>query len=80
MDFATWLDTFNAEKGIDLEHVIEVEGPSGLNCIPVGALVDVMKSAPANEQAGIKRTVIKLDFLNKAILPYYEHLARAIAQ
>ena len=79
MNFSNWIDTFNAEKNIDTDAVLEVEGPSGYNAIPVGALVEVMKGAPATEQAGIKRTIIKLDFLNQPILPYYEHLARAIA-
>lgn len=77
--FKVWFDRFLAEKGIDLERVLEVEGPSGLNCIPVACLVDTIKSAPAHEQAGIKAVIVKLDFLNQDVMGYFNHLAKAIA-
>jgi hypothetical protein len=77
--FANWIDTFLAEKGVDLEHTFEVPGRSGLNLIPVASLVDAMKAAPAHEQAGIKSMVVRIDFANGDVLPYFAHLARAIA-
>lgn len=77
--FTKWLDTLIDEKGIDLGQVLEVEGKSGLNCIPVECLVDAIKTAPAHEQAGIKSTIVRLDFLNQPIVPYFRHLAQAIA-
>jgi hypothetical protein len=80
MTFATWLDTFVSEKGIDLEDVLAVEGPSGLNQIPVGCLVDLMKQAPKHEQAGIKTMIVKIDFRNGDVLDYFRHLAQAVAQ
>lgn len=78
--FATWLTTFLDEKGIDTETVVEAEGPSGTNWIPVGCLVELMLQAPAHEQAGIKAMIVKLDFLNQPILPYFAHLAQAVAR
>lgn len=81
MTFAKWLDTFIEEKGIDLEHVIEAEGPEwGLNYIPVQCLVDLMKQAPKHEQAAIKATIIKIDFKNGNVLDYFQHLAKAVAR
>lgn len=80
MTFNKWLDTFVSEKGIDLEQVLEVEGPSGTNWIPVACLLDVMKQAPKHEQAGIKTMIVKIDFRNGDVLHYFKHLAKAIAQ
>jgi hypothetical protein len=80
MRFSTWIDTFIEEKGIDCEQTLEVEGATGLNIIPVGALVDAMKQAPAHEQRGIKDMIVKIDFRNGDVLDYFRHLAQAIAQ
>lgn len=78
--FAKWLDTFLEEKGIDMEEVLEVEGRSGTNWMPVGVLVSVMKRAPEHEQKGIKTMLVKIDFYNAPVLPYLAHLAQAIAR
>ena len=53
--FTNWLDTFVLEKGIDENQIIEVEGTSATNLIPVGCLVDLMKQAPKSEQAPATR-------------------------
>ena len=78
-NFASWLETFLSEKGIDGETVLAVEGPSGPNFIPVDCLVAAIIGAPANEQAGIKSTIVKIDFINGDVLHFFRHLARAIA-
>lgn len=77
--FSKWLRTFLSEKGIDLEETLEVEGPSGLNIIPIGALVVTMIGAPSHEQAGIKNMLVKIDFTNAPVRPYLTHLAKAVA-
>ena len=79
MTFSTWLDTFIREKGIDTEQVLEAEGPSGTNSIPVGCIVDLMKQAPRHEQQAIKSTIVKIDFRNGDVLHYFRHLAQAVA-
>lgn len=79
MTFTKWLDTFTAEKGIDMEHVLTVKGASGDNMIPVGCVIDAIKSAPAREQNAIKAMIVKIDFHNAPVLPYFAHLAQAIA-
>lgn len=81
MTFNTWLDTFLAEKGIDLETVVEAEGPEwGTNFIPVGCLVELMKQAPKSEQTGIKSMLVRIDFANASVLDYFKHLAGAVAK
>lgn len=79
MKFANWLDTLIEEKGIDLEQGFSVEGPSGENHMAYQNVVDVIKGASANEQAGIKNMLVRIDFANGDIRHYFRHLAQAIA-
>lgn len=79
--FAKWLDTLIDEKGYDLEQVFQVEGPEwGTNFIPLGCVVEAIKATSKNEQAGIRATLVKLDFMNANCLDYFKHLAQALAQ
>lgn len=79
MTFTKWLETFIAEKGLDLEQVFTVKGRSGDNHIPLGCVVDAIKSAPVREQNAIKDMVVKIDFRNGDVCHYFAHLAQAIA-
>jgi len=79
MTFAKWIDTFIEEKEIDPDEYMEIEGPSGLNMIPVSALVAAIKSAPASERASIKDVIVRIDFVNGDVRGYFRHLAQAIA-
>jgi len=79
MKFANWLDTLIEEKGIDLEQGFSVEGPSGENHMAYQNVVDAIKGASANEQAGIKNMLVRIDFANGDIRHYFRHLAQAIA-
>ena len=77
--FTEWFDTFIEEKGIDLEEAFTVEGESGTNFMTVGMVVEAIKSAPIAEQQAIKSMIVRLDFANQPIVPYFKHLAQAIA-
>jgi uncharacterized Fe-S cluster-containing radical SAM superfamily enzyme len=79
MRFDKWLDTFVSEKGLDVETMLEAEGASGMNYIPLACLIDALKAAPKHEQARIKSALVVLDFTNAPVLPLFNHLARAIA-
>ncbi len=79
MSFNKWIDLFIEEKGIDTEYLLSVDGLLGTNYIPVGCLIDAMKSAPKHEQQAIKNMIIKIDFANGNVIRYFEHLAQAIA-
>ena len=80
MTFATWLDTFIEEKGIDLERTFEVEGAGGLNIIPLGCVVEAIKQTCKAEQAKIKSTIVKIDFMNGDVCHFFNHLAKALAR
>ena len=41
--FIKWLNTFNTEKGLDLDEILEVEGPSGVNIMPLEVVIDAIK-------------------------------------
>ena len=79
MHFITWLDTFVDEKDLDVEDILEVDGESGTNFIPLGALLDVIKEAPQNEQTAIKAVLVKIDLINGDVMDYFRHLSKAIA-
>lgn len=79
--FATWLDTFISEKGLDLDHRFDVEGPQwGWNSIPLGSVVDVAKQCDAAEQAKIKDTLVQIDFRGGDAMHFFEHLAKGLAK
>ena len=74
-----YLKTLIEEKNIDLEEIIEVNGESGLNLMPLGVLLDAICSTGKEEQKAIKNTLVKIDFHNGDIMHYFKHLAQAIA-
>lgn len=78
--FIEWLDTFVEEKGFDLEHTFEAEGPIwGMNLIPLGCVIEAIKAASQQEQQAIRATLVNLDFVNADCLGYFGHLAKALA-
>ena len=80
MKFDTWLDTFISEKGIDLDEVVEVTGPSGqINSIPLECVIEAIKGTKGKAQAVIKDALVKIDFTNGDIVGYLRHLAKALA-
>lgn len=80
VSFLKWLDTFLAEKGIDLEETFEVTGPVyGVNDMAYENVVEAMNLAPASEQRAIKTMLVKIDFVNGDVRKYLRHLAQAIA-
>ncbi len=79
MTFTKWLDTFIAEKGIDCEATITVDGPSGANFMPVQIVIDAIKQTCGAEQAAIKTTLVKIDFVNGDVMHFIKHLAKALA-
>jgi hypothetical protein len=77
--FTKWLDRLVEEKELDTEQAFEVTGPSGYNRIPLGCVIEAIKSAPAHEQASIKSMIVKIDFRNGNVAHYFGHLAQALA-
>ncbi len=69
----------NEKSGIDMETIIEVDGPSGCNMIPLGSLVAIILQAPKSEQTAIRTMLVRIDFANGSVMNYFTHLAQAIA-
>jgi hypothetical protein len=80
MSFNTWLDTFIEEQEIDLTECFEVEGPVyGTNYMQIQNVVDAIKTTSPEEKNAIKNKIVMLDFQNQPIVPFFKHLAQAIA-
>lgn len=78
--FNNWLDTFIDEKGLNIDHTFEVEGPVwGTNFIPLSVLVENIKLAPDHEQHEIKKVIVMIDFKNGDVMHFFNHLAKALA-
>lgn len=77
--FNKFIDTFIEEKNIDIFHLLEVEGESGLNLISIKSVVSEMKRTNEIEQKEIYNTLVELDFINADIVHYFKHLAQALA-
>lgn len=79
MTFTAWIDTFAAEKGLDMGRTFTVEGTSGPNYIPLGCIIEAIKAATKREQEQIKATIVKIDFMNGDVCHFFNHLAKALA-
>ena len=77
--FANWLDTFIAEKGIDLESTFEFENDNGWNLMPYGVVVEAIKTTIGAERANIKNTIVKIDFANGDVCHFFRFLGRGLA-
>jgi len=75
----SWINKFVGEKELDTDHVFEVEGASGFNLIPLAVVVEYITIATKQEQAAIKKMLIKIDFVNGDVMHFFNHLAKAIA-
>jgi len=79
MTFNKWLDTFVAEKGIDLEATFEFDNDNGFNIMPYGVVVEAIKTTTGIERAAIKTMIVKIDFANGDVLDFFRHLGRGLA-
>jgi hypothetical protein len=75
MGFNKWFLTFLEEKGTDMSECCEA-GDGTL--LQYGDVCSAILSAPAHEQAGIKKMLVMIDFKNGSVGHYIEHLAKAL--
>jgi hypothetical protein len=78
-NFNKWLDTLVSEKGLNVEQMIETQGASGANFMPLSMVLDAIKSAIKSEQDQIKHTLVAIDFKNGDVMHFFKHLAGALA-
>jgi len=76
--FNKWLDTFIAEKGIELEDTFSLDGDESFHIFEVGNIIENIKIAPPEEQTQIKDMLVKIDFHNGSVIDYFKHLAQAL--
>ena len=74
-----YLTTLLSEKNIDLDQDLEIEGPSGINFMPLSMVIDAIDNANPDHQKKIKNTLVKIDFLNGDVMHFIKHLAQALA-
>ena len=79
MTFNNWLDTFIAEKGIDLEATFEFDNHNGFNIMPYGIVVEAIKKTTGSERNSIKNIIVKIDFANGDVLDFFRFLGRGLA-
>jgi len=78
MNFTQWFETFLDEKGLAYRQW-ELTGPGGFtHIIDSEVVIEAIKTAPKHEQKAIKKTIVKIDFLNGDVLDYFKHLAQAL--
>ena len=75
-----YIHTLVSEKGLDLETVIEVEGASGTNFIPLGVVIEHIDICNDTEYKQIRNTLTKIDFHNGDVMHFFTFLAKAIAR
>ena len=75
-----YLNALISEKGLNLETIIEVQGDSGTNFIPLGVVAEHILIANNTEQSQIRNTLVKIDFHNGDVMHFFTHLAKAIAR
>ena len=69
------------EKGINLDNVLEVEGPEyGVNFIPVECVLEFMENADRGVQIKMRNTLTKIDFQNGDIMDFITYVAKFIAK
>lgn len=73
-EFGKWLQTFVAEKGIDLGDCVAAKcgGP-----VQVGDVIQAMMGAPPSEQKAIKNAFVVIDYSDGDVLKFIAHLAKA---
>ena len=79
LSFNSWITCFISEKDLDTDMMFDVEGPSGVNIMDYNVVIQAMFDAPQHEKDSIKKTIIKIDFMNGDVLHYFRHLAHALA-
>lgn len=83
MNFATWLDTFVSEKGLDVDHVFEIKTDDFWETHFITleiVLWQAKENASAAEQKQIKDIIVQIDFRNGDVMHFFNHLATGLAK
>ena len=70
-----WLKTLVEEKGLNTNHIFEVEHKGEIHFIEFGYLIEVILKSSKEEQKQIKNILVQIDFKNGDIMHFLNHLA-----
>jgi len=74
MKFLEWFETFLEEKQIGFQ-MFEFEIGEDIHVIDSDHVIELIKTAPAHEQAKIKSTLVKIDFADGDVMDFIKHMA-----
>lgn len=75
--FEKWLRTFIEEKGLDYDHEFVYFHNETTHFMTLGALVEIMVKASAQEQKQIKDKIVYIDFKNGNVMHFLNFLGEA---
>ena len=76
--FIKWFETFLDEKNLPLQ-LWEIEGEEGnVHLIDSGVVITNIKMCHPNDQAKIKDTIVKIDYINGDVNHYFHHMAKGL--
>jgi len=75
--FNKWFDTFLEEKAAPHQD-FEIEANGTMHFLDTDVVIEAIKSASAEEQEGIKNTLVMIDFKNGDINHFFNHLAHGL--
>ncbi|MFJ7954314.1 hypothetical protein ACIQZG_22690 [Lysinibacillus sp. NPDC096418] len=77
-DMKDYLNKLLEEKEIDKEETFNIEANGNLNIFECGAVIEAILSTSEEEQQGIRKMLVMIDFKNGDVKHYLRHLAQAL--
>ncbi len=78
--FIKWFERFLEEKELSYQ-TWEIKDSQGVtHILDSDVLIEQVKFAPIHEQAQIKQTIVKIDFLNGDVNHFFKHLVGALVE
>ena len=78
MTFLKWFKTFIDEKNLPMQEWVITDKNGIDHFITSEVVIEAVKSASKAEQAQIKNTIVKIDFLNGNVMHFFNHLAKGL--
>lgn len=76
---ANYFETFFSEKNLPYA-MFEIELDDEVHMIDNETVIEMIKTAPAREQAQIKQMIVKIDFVNGDVNDFLRHLAECFVK
>ena len=80
MKFEQWLDDLVEDKNLDMLHIFEYKGPElGMNMIPLGCVIEQIKTFHPKTQQAAKNRLVEIDFKNGDVMQFFGYIAKKMA-